>query len=206
MTSGEFPSSQFFEQVYAGDAPWDIGEPQPDLIRLIGEFPAEGRMLDLGCGTGDLAIGLAQTGYSVVGIDFAPSAIAIAKERVTRLSPHVQARTEFRVGDAFEISRWTGEFGAITDSGLYHLFGTPERRGLAHEIRETLPVGGRFYLLGFATSIEAPNVPREVTREEIAELFSEDAGWLVRSVRQARFHTRGFGDIPALALCAERSA
>ena len=45
----------------------------------------------------------------------------------------------------------------------------------------------------------------ELTAEEMAELFSEESGWLARASRSARFRTRGFDDVPALAFCAERT-
>jgi hypothetical protein len=36
-------------------------------------------------------------------------------------------------------------------------------------------------------------------------LFSGERGWTQRASRPARFRTRGFDDVPALAFCAERS-
>jgi 2-polyprenyl-3-methyl-5-hydroxy-6-metoxy-1,4-benzoquinol methylase len=65
----------FFNSVYQDVAPWDIGAPQPAIER----YPPTNPILDIGCGSGDLAIYLAQLGYQVVGIDFVESAIAAAK-------------------------------------------------------------------------------------------------------------------------------
>ncbi|MGW8374701.1 class I SAM-dependent methyltransferase [Streptomyces sp. ODS28] len=39
------------------------------------------RLLDVGCGTGEYARALHEQGFHVTGIDFAPSAIALARER-----------------------------------------------------------------------------------------------------------------------------
>jgi hypothetical protein len=36
-----------------GPAPWDIGQPQPAIVRLASEGGFAGAVLDAGCGTGD---------------------------------------------------------------------------------------------------------------------------------------------------------
>lgn len=207
MNSGNaFPGKAFFDAVYAGQAPWDIGAPQPDLMRLIEEFPPRGRILELGCGTGDLAIGLARTGRSVLGIDFAEAAIEVARSRNRALPPAQRALVEFRVADGLHLSAFEGEIESVADSGFFHLFDAATRLDLAGELARTLPRGGRYYMLGFAVSLPAPDVPYEVTKEEAAVLFSREAGWVMRASRSARFRTRGFDEIPAIALCAERVA
>ena len=60
-------------------------------------------------------------------------------------------------------------------------------------------------MLGFAIDIPSPEAPRQVRAAEIGELFPEANGWTTRACRPARFVTRGFGDIPALAVCVERT-
>src|SRR5690606_16056926 len=111
----------FFDNVYEGPAPWDVGAPQPALIELIREFRPEGRVLDLGCGTGDLAIALAEQGCDVLGIDFVEAAITEARRRAEQLPDEVRSRVEFAVADALHPSRLQQRFGAITDCGFFHL-------------------------------------------------------------------------------------
>jgi predicted RNA methylase len=49
-----------FEAAYAsGDAPWDIGAPQPEIVRLGEEGRIVGQVLDVGCGTGENALHVA---------------------------------------------------------------------------------------------------------------------------------------------------
>jgi SAM-dependent methyltransferase len=52
----------------------------PRIVRLLERHaPAARRIVDLGVGTGDLAIALARRGYEVVGVDRAPAMLAVAR-------------------------------------------------------------------------------------------------------------------------------
>jgi 2-heptyl-1-hydroxyquinolin-4(1H)-one methyltransferase len=99
-----------FEQVYRdGRIPWDIGEPQPALAELVGW--CVGDVLDAGCGTGELALAVAARGHRVLGVDAAPSAIAMATRKAGGLS------ATFRTAD---ITALDGTFDTVLDSGLLH--------------------------------------------------------------------------------------
>jgi hypothetical protein len=141
----------------------------------------------------------------VLGIDFAPAAIDEAQSRTASLSPDIQSLLEFKVGDAQQVSSYAGTIGSAIDSGFFHLFSSSVRQSLVKELGIALPPGGCYYLLGFAIDIPAPDVPREVSVGEIESLFAPAEGWTLRDVRTARFATIGFDDIPALAVCAERT-
>jgi hypothetical protein len=54
------------------------GEPSSLLVRFVKEL-TPGTALDLGCGSGRNAIWLAHHGWSVIGLDSAPTAVAIAR-------------------------------------------------------------------------------------------------------------------------------
>ncbi len=59
---------------------WDIGQPAPAFVDLLAEPdpPPPGRMIVPGSGRGHDAIFFAAHGFDVVGIDFAPTAVAEA--------------------------------------------------------------------------------------------------------------------------------
>ena len=195
---------EFFDSVYTGPAPWDVEGPQPDLISLLDEYPPPaGRVLDVGCGTGDLVIALARRGMRVVGVDLAAAAIERAREKLAA-EPELAERVEFRLADALHPSQLGERFGAIVDSGFYHVFEQDERDAFAAELGECLVLGGRYYLLGFAVDFGLPNTPREVTEDELRRRFSADAGWRVLTVRPGRFITRLFQPVAAIAACIER--
>lgn len=89
------------------------------------------RVLDIGCGTGETAAGIAaQEALSVVGIDYAPSAIDEACRR------HKSANLDFRVCSALE---WNDEVDVVVSCGtLEHM---PQPRQELSRMIEL--VGGR---------------------------------------------------------------
>jgi SAM-dependent methyltransferase len=192
----------FFDDVYRAPAPWDIGAAQPDLIRLLDDFPPSSPIVDVGCGIGDLAIALAARGLDVVGVDFVESAIVQAKERAQGLRAEVQQRLWFAVDDALRPSRF-GRFGAVVDSGFMHLFDTDVRDRFEMELAASLQPLGRYYVLSFAVTFPIENAPLEMTAAEIEQRFSADRGWRILVCRPAEFVSR-VGNVAAIAACAER--
>src|ERR1700755_2710591 len=61
---------------FVGPPPWNIGEPQPEVAALIRAGKFRSAVLDAGCGFAELSLTLAADGYTVVGIDLTPTAIA----------------------------------------------------------------------------------------------------------------------------------
>lgn len=198
-------SSDFFDSAYCQMPPWDIGKPQPDLIALLDEFPPTGPVLDVGCGTGALTFALAERGCAVLGVDLTEAAIAQARAKAVAAAPAVRQLVDFRVGDALYPAQFPGPFGAVVDSGFFHLFGPPERDRFMHGLAAALANGGRYYLLGFAIDSPFPHAPRPVTESELRARFAPEHGWRIVALRPARFLTRWLlGDIPAVAACFER--
>lgn len=193
----------FFDSIYRETPPWEVGKAQPDLAALLDAHPPAGPALDIGCGTGDLAIELARRGLDVLGIDIVEAAIDQARARAAALPPEAARRVEFRVADALRPSRLGGRFGTVTDSGFYHLFESDPRKGLVDELAATLAPGGRYYLLAFATEFSMPNTPRQVSEDELRARFTAEKGWRILALRPAQFQSR-IAPVPAVAACIER--
>ena len=195
----------FFASVYQDVPPWDVGGPQPAFVSLLAEFPPAGPVLDLGCGSGDLALFLARSGLDVLGVDFVEAAIEEARRKAGALAHETAGSLELQVADALQPSRLGRRFGAIVDSGFFHLF-TPEECGrLVDEVAATLLPGGRYYLHAFAAEFPGPNMPRRVTPDEVRARFTAAKGWRVLEVRSAEFLSR-VASVPATVACIERIA
>ena len=172
-------------------APWDVGRPQTAMVRAAEAGLVRGRVLDIGCGTGELSLYLAARGHPVVGVDAAPAAI----ERARRKAADRGFAVEFDVADALDLPE-IGRFDAVVDSGLFHVFDDPERVRYVDTLRSLLRPGGTLLVLCFADSAPGDGGPRRVSPREIREAFAERDGWTVEWVRESVFETRG-GGVPA---------
>jgi 2-polyprenyl-3-methyl-5-hydroxy-6-metoxy-1,4-benzoquinol methylase len=76
-------------------------------------FPKQGKLLELGCGAGNLSIYFAQAGYSVTGIDIAPTAIDWATENAAEAGVNVS----FIQGNVLELAEVADAFCDIAVDG-----------------------------------------------------------------------------------------
>src|ERR1700742_5358165 len=94
MLSGMTESTQeMFESAYRGESaemgegnrpPWSIGEPQPEIAALIAADKFHGDVLDAGCGEAAVSLYLAARGFTTVGLDQSPTAVALAREEAEK--------------------------------------------------------------------------------------------------------------------------
>lgn len=195
---------EFFNFVYSDIPPWDIGGPQPAMSELIERYPPAGPILDVGCGSGDLAIFMAQLGHQVIGIDFVETAIHRARQKASSLPPETASYLDFQVANALKPSLLQRQFGSVVDSGFYHLFDPDECGQFVDELAQVLLPGGRYYLHAFAIEFSIPNLPRQVSAEEIQARFTVDRGWKILEVQAVEFLSRVAPPVPAVRACIER--
>jgi demethylmenaquinone methyltransferase/2-methoxy-6-polyprenyl-1,4-benzoquinol methylase len=108
---------------------------------------AESRVLDLACGTGDLAFAAAEraTRGSVVGIDASSRMIELAHERARREAP--LGNVQFRVGDMSALAVEAASVDVITAG--YGLRNVPQYESAIREIARVLKPGGLLATLDF---------------------------------------------------------
>ncbi len=108
---------------------WHYGE---NLLKLLNPQPKE-RILDLGCGTGQLTAKIAEAGAEVIGIDSAPEMIEQAQQNYPQL--------QFRVADVknFQLSK---PVDAVFSNAVLHWI--LEADEVISSIHESLKMGGRF--------------------------------------------------------------
>lgn len=156
-----------FNLWYLRKPPWDTGISPPELLDFINTHPP-GRALDLGCGTGTNVITLARNGWQVVGVDFAPRAIKLARKKAARAGVQVDLRVE-------DVTRLDlpGTFDLILDLGCYHTLSEAGRRSYAEVVKRQLSPGGTFLLYVFFRepgSERGPGVT-EVDLERLSNVF-----------------------------------
>ena len=173
----------FFNDAYDGVPPWDIGRPQAEFVRLEREGELPGRVLDVGCGTGENILYFAAQGHPAWGID--SSSVAIEKAR--RKAAERGQEVTFQVHDALTLADLVLEVDAVIDSGLFHVLSDDERVRFRRSLESVLAAGGRYAMLCFSDLQPGTFGPRRVTQAEIRETFSP--GWTVKVLREAVLET-----------------
>jgi cyclopropane fatty-acyl-phospholipid synthase-like methyltransferase len=135
-----------------------------------------GRVLDVGCGTGEHALLAASLDLDATGIDAAPVAIDLARRKA--VDRQLDAR--FLVWDALDLPALNEQFDTILDCGLFHVFDDGDRCRYVESLGSVIRAEGWFHMLCFSDRQPGDWGPRRVTEDEIRGSFSN--GWRVDSV------------------------
>src|ERR1700757_3887644 len=134
-----------WNSAYEGSPPWDIGRPQPNFVMLADAGKLQGRVLDVGCGTGEHVLLAASHGAEAMGVDVAELAIERARAKAQQRG----IRATFEGGGALHLDRLRRQFDVITDSGVFHVFDDEERSVYVKSLRSALRPGGMYYMMCF---------------------------------------------------------
>lgn len=140
-----------FDYWYFGQPPWDTGISPPELLEFI-ETHKPGRAIDIGCGTGTNVITLAKAGWRVLGVDFAPRAISLAKRKLKSANVHA----ELKVADAAKLDRISGPFDLAFDLGCFHGIPANVQPNYLNGLERILAPNGFFLLYAFVTRSSTP--------------------------------------------------
>jgi SAM-dependent methyltransferase len=179
-----------FDTAY-GDAPpaWDIGRPQDDVVRLHGRGGFKGKVLDLGCGTGENALFLASEGLDVTGLDRVPPAIAKARAKAQERG----VKVTFDVADALDLGKYKKAFDTVLDAGLFHVFSDADRAKYIKSLASIVKDQGTLHVLCFSDQEPGTEGPRRVGERELVDAFNMK-GWLVEEIAEARFESNAHPD------------
>jgi SAM-dependent methyltransferase len=109
-----------------------------ELMPLLQKTSGEGRVpriLDLGCGTGELAPIFIKAGYGYAGIDIEPERIEFARK--------TYRQGEFHVMDASHLKYPDEHFDQILVTGVLHHLSDDDVRMIVREMRRVLRPDGR---------------------------------------------------------------
>jgi SAM-dependent methyltransferase len=180
-----------------GPAPWDVGRPQPAVVRVAAAGGFAGAVLDAGCGTGENALHVASLGLPVLGVDVAETALAMARAKADERG----IEAEFAAADALHLERLGRRFATVLDCGLFHSFDGDERPGYVASLASVTEPAGSLYVLCF--SDDGPGTgPHPVGQEELSAAFGPGSGWKVAAIEPDRVQTRYHDDNGAPAWLA----
>jgi ubiquinone/menaquinone biosynthesis C-methylase UbiE len=105
------------------------------------------RVLDLGCGTGTLAIMVkhAQPRADVVGLDADPDMLKAARTK----SAAKNAEVKFDVGFTNDLPYPDSSFDRVMSSIMIHHLKTPDKEKTAREVHRVLKPGGELHIIDF---------------------------------------------------------
>jgi SAM-dependent methyltransferase len=173
-----------WDDAYRGQPPWDIGRPQRVLIDLDAAGRVGASVLDVGCGTGENALYLAERGHEVWGIDVSNVAIerAMLKSHARRL-PVV-----FLAADALDPDAVGRTFDTLIDCGCFHTLPDEDRPRYAVSMRALSAPDSALHIMCFSEAEPAGWGPRRVTQAELQATFAGD--WRTDSIVAVQFETR----------------
>jgi len=137
--------TRFYED-RARPIPFFVDAPDESLAEWLeaGRSPG-GRALELGCGNGRNAVFLARNGYAVDAIDYAPTAIEWARQRVAEHGADVRLLQR----SVFDLDLPPASYNLVYDSGCFHHIAPHRRPGYVDLVARALRPGGWFGMVCF---------------------------------------------------------
>lgn len=144
------------------------------VVDLLDPRPGE-RILDLGCGTGDLAAEISARGAEVTGADASPEMVARAAGKYPRL--------RFVIADARSLELDVGSFDAVFSNAALHW--VKEASRAIREVHRVLRPGGRFVAeLGGRGNVRTVERALEEALAEIGVSAAERNPWYFPSLAE----------------------
>jgi SAM-dependent methyltransferase len=156
----------YFNLAYLGHPRWDTHESPPELLEFIRTHPA-GKALDLGCGSGTNLITLAQAGWQVWGVDYAPLATKIARRH---LQAHQLSATVI-TSDVVNLPPMPAPFDLILDIGCYHNLSLIHRVAYRHNLERLLAPAGTWLLYAHQKNCQKTGGLSELDFATLSEQF-----------------------------------
>ncbi len=177
-----------------GFTPWDghpLAKGLRNLIEGNGTPPlSPSTALDLGCGTGDNSIYLAQQGWRVTGVDFVAKALKIARAKAAASTVSVT----FMRADVTQLSSaGVGQgFALVIDNGCIHSMSDRDRASYAREISALAAPDARLLIVAFTPG--ALFGVRGIDQAEIERFFAPN--WVLTAAGDEPDYRPTNGDHP----------
>lgn len=171
----------FYDLTYRTSKPrWDSDKTPPELKAMVGSLPPNGRILDLGCGTGTNAIYLAEHGFDVTAVDFSKTAIEMARKK----AQHKNASLDFWVADVTKLDFLETSFDLVFDLGCLHSINQEGRQRYAQHVIRLTRSGSRLMVWAF----NGKSIGIGVDPGELQKLF--EPAFTLDNIESGYFHNR----------------
>ena len=127
-----------------------------------------------------------EMGFTVVGLDQAPTAIELARAEAARRG---LTNAAFEVADISDFGGYDGRFGTIIDSTLFHSMPVELRDGYQRSIVRAAAPGASYFVLVFdKTGMPGDSPVNAVDEAELRAAVSPY--WTIDEIRPARIHAQ----------------
>jgi len=183
-----------WEKIYTEHrTPWDAESPDPHFVSIIKEGVIQPcAALDLGCGTGNEAIFLAQRGFEVIGVDISQNATKEAGLRASKAG----VKCDFIVSDILTapIDR---TFDLVLDRACFHFLDPKDRGVYLKNLCRWLRSGGTFFLV-VSSSHETAKGPHQFSKTDLQKTFDHD--FYTENIKLVTLQTHGEKPRPYICL------
>jgi ubiquinone/menaquinone biosynthesis C-methylase UbiE len=113
-----------------------------DKALKSGYLPKQGKVIELGCGAGNVALWLADKGYEISGVEISPTAVEWAREKAKAKN----IKADFRVGNVVDLKDYKdNSFDFVLDGHCLHcIIGDDRKQFLKNALRITKSKGTFF--------------------------------------------------------------
>ncbi len=168
---------QFWENRYAPQTERQRGKAGKFLQTYVSLLDP-GKVLELGCSTGDDSLWLAEQGWQVTGVDISPSAVATATRLATEHS--LKAHTHFVCADLCEEDLPAETFDLVTALYFQSPFEDFPRGEILHKAAQQLKPGGHLLVVSHAAGppwSEHSDHKFPTLEEELTSFALESSEW-----------------------------
>jgi len=134
-----------------------------EKVLAHGNAPSTGRLLELGCGAGNMTLWFANKGYEVSGVDISPTAIEWADENAREM----KLKSNFSVGNVTDLAEYPDNyFDFVFDGHCLHCIIREDRGSMLSSVHRVLKPGGYFLVDTMCATVNEDKLQVELAKND----------------------------------------